>query len=55
MEINHCVLPLCMKGYDQPQKPYVLRDYHSRGIGVSASYEPDLDETVTITRFSTHL
>jgi len=55
IEINHCVLPLCMKGYDQPGKAYVLRDYHSRGMGVSASYEPELDETVTIARFDTDL
>jgi L-fucose isomerase-like protein len=53
IEINHCVLPLCMKGYDQPKKAYVLRDYHNRGIGVSASYEPELNETVTVVRFST--
>ena len=55
IEINHCVLPRCMKGYDQSKKAYVLRDYHGRGIGVSASYEPELDETVTIVRFSTDL
>jgi hypothetical protein len=44
-----------MKGYDHPTKPYELHDYHGRGIGVSASYEPDLHETVTIARFSTDL
>ena len=51
IEINHCVLPLLMRGYDQPQKPYVLRDYHSRGMGVCAAYEPDMEEAVTLVRF----
>jgi L-fucose isomerase-like protein len=55
IEINHCVLPFYMKGYDQSRKAYELHDYHGRGIGVSVSYEPDLDETVTIVRFSTDL
>jgi L-fucose isomerase-like protein len=53
IEINHCVLPFFMGGYDQPKKPYVLRDYHGRGMGVCAAYEPELGRTVTLARFST--
>ncbi|MDH7499737.1 MAG: hypothetical protein QHH30_05055 [candidate division NC10 bacterium] len=51
--INHCVFPLRMSGYDQPQKPYTLRDYHGRGMGVCAAYPPDLGVTVTVSRFNT--
>jgi len=51
--INHCVFPLRMSGYDQPQKPYTLRDYHGRGMGVCAAYPPDLGVAVTVSRFNT--
>ncbi|MFC1886322.1 hypothetical protein ACFLZM_04635, partial [Thermodesulfobacteriota bacterium] len=53
IEINHCVLPFLMDGYDHPMKPYILRDYHGRGLGVSASYEPETGKTVTVARFGT--
>ncbi len=51
IEVNHCVLPLRMRGYDQPQKPYLLRDYHGRGMGACAAYEPEVGITVTVARF----
>ena len=51
IEINHCVLPLRMGGYDQPQKPYLLRDYHGRGMGACAACEPEIGITVTLVRF----
>jgi len=51
--INHCVFPLRMSGYDQPQKSYALRDYHDRGMGVCAAYEPDMGVVVTVSRFNT--
>jgi L-fucose isomerase-like protein len=51
IEINHCVLPLRMRGYDEPQKPYLLRDYHGRGMGACAAYEPEVGITVTVARF----
>jgi L-fucose isomerase-like protein len=53
MEINHCVFPLRMSGYDQPRKPYTLRDYHGRGMGVCAACEPDVGIPVTISRLDT--
>lgn len=49
--INHCVLPFRMGGYDQPPKPYRLRDYHGRGMGACAAYEPEVGIPVTVARF----
>lgn len=55
IELNHCVLPFRMKGYDEPQKPYVLRDYHGRGFGVTASFDPEIGHDVTVARFDPSL
>lgn len=51
IDINHCVLPLRMAGYQGPEKPYVLRDYHGRGFGVTAAWDPGVGQEVTIARF----
>jgi len=51
IEVNHCVLPFRMGGYDEPPKPYLLRDYHARGMGACAAYEPEVGITVTLARF----
>jgi L-fucose isomerase-like protein len=55
IELNHCVLPFRMKGYHEPQEPYVLRDYHGRGFGVTASYDPGSGHPVTVARFDPSL
>ena len=55
IELNHCVLPFRMEGYDEPQKPYVLRDYHGRGFGVTASFDPEIGHDVTVARFDPSL
>jgi L-fucose isomerase-like protein len=55
IELNHCVLPFRMKGYEDPQKPYVLRDYHGRGFGVTASFDPEIGHEVTVARFDPSL
>jgi L-fucose isomerase-like protein len=51
IEVNHCVLPFRMGGYDEPPRPYLLRDYHARGMGACAAYEPEVGITVTVARF----
>ena len=55
IEVNHCVLPLRVCGYDEPTKPYVLRDYHGRNMGVTAAWTPDLERDVTVARFDADL
>lgn len=55
LEINHCVLPLRMSGYGEPEVPYVLRDYHGRGLGVTAAWEPKAGQDVTVARFDASL
>jgi L-fucose isomerase-like protein len=55
IEINHCVFPFQMDGYGQSKKPYMLRDYHGRGYGVTASSIPTVGTEVTIGRFQTDL
>jgi hypothetical protein len=55
IEVNHCVLPLKVCGYEEPTKPYVLRDYHGREMGVTAAWTPDLERVVTIARFDANL
>lgn len=54
VEINHCVFPLRMEGYDGRKKPYLLRDYHGRGMGACAASEPEIGIPVTISRFDNH-
>lgn len=51
--LNHCVFPFRMRGYEEPRKPYIIRDYHGRGMGACAAYEPEMGITVTIARFDT--
>lgn len=51
IELNHCVLPLRITGYAAPSPPHVLRDYHGRGYGVTASFPPAIGPEVTIARF----
>ncbi len=55
IEINHCVLPLRMRGYEGSKEPYVLRDYHGRGLGVTAAWDPEAGQDVTVARFDTSL
>jgi L-fucose isomerase-like protein len=50
VELNHCVLPLRIAGYAGPPHPYILRDYHGRGYGVTASFTPPIGPDVTIAR-----
>lgn len=50
IELNHCVLPLRITGYTKPPHPHVLRDYHGRGYGVTASFAPPIGPDVTIAR-----
>lgn len=53
IEINHCVLPFLMEGYDHPPKPYTLHDYHGLGMGACASYQVETEKPVTVVRFDT--
>ena len=55
IDINHCVLPLRMGGYEEPKKPYVLRDYHGRAFGVTAACNPEVGQDVTVARFDSSL
>ncbi len=55
IEVNHCVLPLRVRGYDEPTKPYALRDYHGRRMGVTAAWSPELERDVTVARFDANL
>ncbi len=53
--LRHCVTPLKMFGPDGEQQPYVLRDYHGYGRGVTAEMEFPVGLEVTIGGFSKDL
>jgi L-fucose isomerase-like protein len=53
--ISHCVVPTRMAGFDLPSSPYILRDYHAGGTGVTAHVELPLGQDVTVARLSRSL
>ncbi len=53
--LRHCVTPLKMFGPDDEQQPYVLRDYHGYGRGVTAEMEFPVDLEITMGGFSKDL
>jgi hypothetical protein len=53
--LRHCVTPLRMFGPDGEQQPYVLRDYHGYGRGVTAEMEFPVGLDITMGGFSKDL
>jgi len=53
--LRHCVAPLKMFGPDSNQQPYVLRDYHGYGRGVTAEMEFPVGLDITMGGFSKDL
>ena len=53
--LRHCVAPLKMFGPDSRQQPYVLRDYHGYGRGVTAEMEFPVGLDITMGGFSKDL
>jgi len=53
--LRHCVTPLKMFGPDGEQVPYVLRDYHGYGRGVTAEMEFPVGLDITMGGFSKDL
>jgi hypothetical protein len=53
--LRHCVAPLKMFGPDSKQQPYVLRDYHGYGRGVTAEMEFPVGLDITMGGFSKDL
>ncbi len=53
--LRHCVVPLKMFGPDGEQLPYLLRDYHGYGRGVTAEMEFPVGLDITMGGFSKDL
>ena len=53
--LRHCVTPLKMLGLDSEPQPYVLRDYHGYGRGVTAEVEFPVGLDITMGGFSKDL
>ena len=53
--LRHCVAPLKLLGSDVPPLPYVLRDYHGMGRGVTPEIEYPAGVEVTMGGFSKDL
>ena len=53
--LRHCVAPLKMLGPDSKPQPYVLRDYHGYGRGVTAEMEFPVGLDITMGGFSKDL
>jgi hypothetical protein len=53
--LRHCVTPLRIFGPDSEQRPYVLRDYHGYGRGVTAEMEFPVGLDITMGGFSKDL
>jgi len=53
--LRHCVTPLKILGLDGEQVPYVLRDYHGYGRGVTAEMEFPVGLDITMGGFSKDL
>jgi len=53
--LRHCVAPLKFDGADGPQQPYVLRDYHGMGRGVSVEMEFPVGHEITMGGFTKDL
>lgn len=53
--LRHCVAPLRLMGFDAPQLPYRLRDYHGMGRGVVPEVDYPAGVEVTLGGFSKDL